>query len=84
MNEGKGTPFPVAGRMDVTTALAGSATWKDDRTLLMTWRLIESAHTNGLTFIFENKNVTVKFHSSISLSKPNGVDQREALKGSIV
>lgn len=83
MNAGKGTPFPVAGRMDVTTALAGSATWKDDRTLLMTWRLIESAHTNGLTFVFDDKNVTVNFHSSLSLSNPNGVDQRQPLKGSM-
>lgn len=81
-NENKATPFPVPGRMEVPTAIAGSATWSDDKTLLMTWRLIESAHTNGLTFIFEDNDVTIKFHSSISQNNPNGPDKRSNIKGS--
>jgi CubicO group peptidase (beta-lactamase class C family) len=80
-NEKKGTPFPVAARMEVTTAIAGSATWIDDKGLLMTWRLLESAHTNGLTFIFDDNRVTVKFHSSISQNNPNAPEKREDLKG---
>ena len=82
-NDKKGTPFPVSGRMDVTTAIAGSVTWPDDNTLLMTWRLMESAHTNGLTFSFEDNDVTIKFHSSISLNNPKAPDKRANLKGSI-
>ena len=81
-NENKAIPFPVPGRMEVPTAVAGSATWSDDKTLLMTWRLIESAHTNGLTFIFEDNDVTIKFHSSISQNNPNGPDKRSNIKGS--
>ncbi len=80
-NEKKGTPFPVAARMEVPTAIAGSATWVDDKTLLMTWRLLESAHTNGVTFIFDDNRVTVKFHSSISQNNPNAPDKRADLKG---
>lgn len=83
-NGKKGTPFPLSGRMDVPTAIAGSATWIDDNTLLMTWRLMESAHANGLTFIFVDNNVTIKFHSSISLNNPNAADKRAEIKGSYV
>ena len=83
-NEKKGTPFPVAGRMDVPTAIAGSVTWIDDKTLLMTLRLIESCHTNGITFIFDDNNVTVKFHSSISQGNPKFPEKRADLKGSFI
>jgi hypothetical protein len=80
-NETKGTPFPVAARMEVRTAIAGSATWINNKTLLITLRLIESCHTNGFTFIFEDNNVTVKFHSSISQGNPNSPENRADLKG---
>jgi CubicO group peptidase (beta-lactamase class C family) len=83
-NEGKKTPFPLSGRMDVTTAIAGSATWSNDTTLLMTWRLMESAHTNGLSFIFDDNNVTIKFHNSISLNNPKAHDKRADLKGAFL
>jgi hypothetical protein len=45
---------------------------------------MESAHANGLTFIFVDNNVTIKFHSSITKNNPNAVDKRETLKGSFV
>jgi len=83
-NEKKGTPFPVAGRMESQTAIAASATWLDDNSLLITLRLIESAHTNGFTFIFEGNNVTVKFHNSISQGNQNMPEKRADLKGSFV
>src|SRR5688572_4658203 len=83
-NEGKGTPFPVAGRMDVPTAIAASATWSDDKTLIMTLRLIESAHTNMFAFIFEDNAVTLKFSSSIAVGKPTSPDKRSDIKGTMV
>jgi CubicO group peptidase (beta-lactamase class C family) len=83
-NEGKGTPFPVAGRMEVSTAIAASATWNDDKTLLMTLRLIESAHTNMFAFIFEDNAVTLKFSSSIAVGKPTSPDKRSDIKGTMV
>ncbi len=76
------TPFPVSGRMEVPTAIAASATWSDDQTLVMIWRLIESAHTNGLTFIFTDNTVTIKFWSSISLGKPSSPEKRQDISGS--
>lgn len=83
-NEKNGTPFPVVGRMDVTTSIAGSVCWLDDNRLLMTWRLTESCHTNGLTFVFTNNNVVIKFHSSISQGNPKFIEKRADLKGSFV
>jgi hypothetical protein len=82
-NEGKGTPFPVAGRMEVPTAIAASATWNDDKTLLLTLRLVESAHTNMFALSFEDSIVTLKFSSSIALGNPNTPDKRPDLKGSM-
>lgn len=82
-NKERGTPFPVAGRTEVPTAIAGSVTWIDDTTLLMTWRLLESAHTNGLTFFFNGKTVVVKFHSSISQNNPKAPEKRADLKGTL-
>jgi CubicO group peptidase (beta-lactamase class C family) len=83
-NEKQVTPFPVSGRMEVPTAIAASITWSDDRTLVMTWRLIESAHTNGLTFLFEDNSVTIKFRSSISIGNPSSPEKRQDIKGSFV
>jgi CubicO group peptidase (beta-lactamase class C family) len=81
-NEKKGTPFPVAGQMEVPTAIAASATWEDDKVLTMTWRLIESAHTNGLIYVFDEGRVTIKFFSSISLANPKAPEKRRDLTGS--
>lgn len=82
-NEGKGTPFPVVGRMDVPTAIAASATWNDDKTLLMTLRLIESAHTNMFAFVFEENILTLKFSSSIAVGKPHLPEKRPDIKGTM-
>jgi CubicO group peptidase (beta-lactamase class C family) len=83
-NEKKGTPFPVPGSANVPTPIAGSAAWVDDNTLLMTWRLMEGAHANGMTLVFVDNNVTIKFHTSISKQNPNVVDKRADIKGSYV
>jgi hypothetical protein len=81
-NDNKKIPFPVAGRMDVGTSIAGSATWMDDHTLLMTWRLTESCHTNLLTFVFTDNNVVIKFNSSISQGNPKFPEKRANIRGS--
>jgi CubicO group peptidase (beta-lactamase class C family) len=81
-NENKGTPFPVSGRMDVMTSIAGSATWTDNNTLLLTWRLTESCHTNLLTFIFADNSLVIKFNSSISQGNPKFPEKRADIKGS--
>jgi hypothetical protein len=83
-NEGRGTPFPVAGRMEVPTAIAASAAWNDENTLVITLRLIESAHTNSFVFSFADNIVSVKFSSSISVGNPNSPDKRPELKGTMV
>lgn len=83
-NEKKGTPFPLFGSSNVPSPLAGSVTWAKDTTLIMTLRMMEGAHANGLTFAFTDNHVTIKFHSSISQNNPNATDKRADLKGSYV
>ena len=83
-NEKKGTPFPAPGSSNVPSPIAGSVTWADDTTLVMTLRMMEGAHANGLTFKFADNHVTIKFHSSISQNNPNAADKRADLQGSFV
>jgi hypothetical protein len=81
-NNKKATPFPLEGRMETPTAIAASVGWLDDKTLLMTLRLMEGAHTNAFTFVFNDNYVTLKFHSSISEGNPKAPEKRADLKGS--
>jgi CubicO group peptidase (beta-lactamase class C family) len=83
-NENRGTPFPLSGSANIHSPVAGSATWADDNTLIVTLRLMEGAHANGLTFIFADNHATIKFHNSISENNPNAADKRSALMGSYV
>lgn len=81
-NENRGTPFPQLGSTNVLSSVAGSATWTDNNTLIITMRLMEGAHANGLTFIFSDNHAIIKFHSSISRNNPNAMDKRPDLMGS--
>jgi hypothetical protein len=45
---------------------------------------MDVVHTNGFTFIFDDNNVTVKFHSSISEGNPKAPEKRPDLKGSFI
>jgi hypothetical protein len=83
-NENRGTPFPLSGSANVPSPVAGSASWADDNTLIVTLRLMEGAHANGLTFIFSDNHATIKFHNSISENNPNATDKRNSLMGSYV
>ena len=59
--------------------VAGSYTWKDENTLELVLRYIESPHTETITCKFDKNNVTVGFHYS------NMPDNKEPeLKGAIL
>ncbi len=69
---------PVPG--ETHTRVAGSGTWRDANTFVMTWRFIETAHSDTITCRFEGDSVAVDFESS--LSKINKTkDKRPALQG---
>lgn len=80
----RGTPFPLPGSANIHSPIAGSATWADNSSLIVTLRMMEGAHANALTFMFSDNHVTIKFHSSISDNNPNAPDKRADLKGSYV
>lgn len=83
-NDKSGIPFPLPGSANVHTPIAGSATWANDNTLIVTMRLMEGAHANGLTFAFTDNHASIKFHSSISENNPKAIDKRADLKGSYI
>lgn len=53
--------------------VAGSYTWKDDNTLELTMRYIESPHTETIRLAFNGDNVAIEFASIFSKSSKNGV-----------
>ncbi len=72
-------PTPVPGEM--RSRVAGSGTWQDPNTFLMTWRFIETAHYETVTCRFGADNsMAVEFESSLAkLTKTK--DKRPVLEG---
>nr|WP_186736352.1 serine hydrolase [Spirosoma utsteinense] len=71
---------PVPG--ETKTRVAGSGTWQDANTFVMTLRFIETAHTDTVSLTFGDDSVTVDFASS--LSKINKTkDPRPELQGKL-
>ncbi|GAB3996327.1 hypothetical protein GCM10028807_38590 [Spirosoma daeguense] len=65
------------------TTVAGSGTWQDPNTFVMTWRFIETAHYDTVTCRFSDDSVQVEFQKS--LVKVSGAkEQRPALTGKLV
>ena len=76
--------FPMNGRPEVTTSLAASITWQDDRTLIMTLRYTETAHSDRITFAFIGNKVTISFLNSVSSGNPESAEKRPTLYGMMV
>lgn len=70
-------------RIDFDSIVAASATWQDEKTLLLTWRFIETVHGDQLTCIFDDDNLTIKFLFSVNRLQ-NKPDDRADLHGKIV
>jgi hypothetical protein len=70
-------------RIDFDSIVAASATWQSENTLLLTWRFIETAHGDSITFIFDEDKLTIKFLFSVARlqHKP---DDRVSITGKMV
>jgi len=53
-------------RIDFDSQVAASATWKDDQTLLLTFRFIETVHGETLTCTFDGDKLRIQFMFSAS------------------
>lgn len=62
--------------------LVASGTWKDERTLEMMWRYIETPHHDLVSCRFDGDAVEITFQSSISRMR-NAKDSRPVLRGRI-
>jgi len=70
-------------RIDFDSIVAASATWQDERTLLLTWRFIETVHGDQLTCIFDGDKIVIKFRFSVNRLQ-NKPDDRKDLTGKIM
>lgn len=85
------TTFSVAPLMLTSTVVpngdtwkvAGSGSWQDPNTFVMTWRFIETAHYDTVTCRFVENGVQVEFQSSFSILNKTK-DKRPVLEGKLV
>jgi CubicO group peptidase (beta-lactamase class C family) len=63
--------------------VAGSATWKDEHTLELTWRYIETPHHDTVTCRFGDASVSIAFLSSIAQLSSPPKDKRRVLEGKL-
>jgi CubicO group peptidase (beta-lactamase class C family) len=75
--------FPMQGRPTLLTQLAAAATWRDENTLEVALRYIETAHGDNITFVFDGDNLAVKFLNSVAKGNPNAAEQRAPLTGKL-
>ena len=67
-------------RIDFDSIVAASFGWKDDNTLLLTWRYIETVHGDSFTCIFNNDKITIKPLFSVNRLQ-NKPDDRADISG---
>jgi len=70
-------------RIDFDSIVAASATWQDEKTLLLTWRFIETVHGDQLTCVFDDDKLTINFLFSVNRLQ-NKNDDREDVTGVMV
>lgn len=69
--------------IDFDSIVAASATWQDEKTLLLTWRFIETVHGDQLTCIFDDDKLTLKFLFSVNRLQ-NKPDDRKDITGKMI
>jgi CubicO group peptidase (beta-lactamase class C family) len=72
--------MPPAGTL---SKVAARAAWKDENTLSLLWRYIETPHHDNITCQFNGDEVTITFVSSI-VGNRTTADKRPVLKGKLV
>lgn len=85
IREGNRKPSPHSlfslRRIDFDSIVAASATWQNKNTLVLTWRFIETVHSDSLTCIFDDNSLTIKFLFSVARLR-NEPDSRADITGS--
>ncbi|MEO6455614.1 MAG: serine hydrolase, partial [Ginsengibacter sp.] len=75
--------FPVAGRIHMSSKIAGSAAWPNDNTLQLNARFVEAMHGDKITCTFGGDNVSVSFMNSVAENTKNNPEKRKAITGTI-
>lgn len=70
-------------RIDFDSIVAASAAWQDEKTLLLTWRFIETVHGDQLTCVFDDDKLTIKFLFSVNRLQ-NKPDDRPDVTGAMM
>jgi len=74
-------PFTVAGRINVPSKIAGTATWINDNTLQLDAKFVEAIHGDKITCAFTDDKISVSFLNSISANTKNSPERRASING---
>jgi hypothetical protein len=76
-------PYPVAGRINVPSKIAGTAAWMNDNTLQLNARFVEAIHGDKITCTFDGNKLSVSFLNSVSENTKNNHEKRMNLSGTV-
>ncbi len=75
--------FPVPTRLETPARLAGTATWKDENTLLLVTKSVTAIHGDRMVLNFEGDTIRIEFMNSVSAHSKNFPDPRPTLTGTL-
>ena len=76
-------PFPVNGRIHVSSKIAGAAAWLDKNKLQLNAKFVEAIHGDKITCVFDDKKLSISFLNSVSENTKNNPENRKELSGMI-
>lgn len=74
-------PTTYPGEKSMKIACGGA--WSDEKTFVMHWRFIETAHYQSVTCAFEESSLRVEFRKSMAILNPATKDSRPVLEGKL-
>lgn len=75
--------FSIPGRIHVPSAIAGSATWKDEKTLQLDVKFVEAIHGDKISCSVDGNNIKIDLLNTVSENQKNNPDKRQPLTGKI-
>lgn len=74
--------FYIPGGIVFPSKIAASATWQDDKTLLVDWQFIETVHGDHITCNFEGDSINISFMGSMAKGSARK-DARDYITGTL-
>jgi hypothetical protein len=74
-------PFPVSGRINSPSKIAGTVTWPNENTLQLNARFVEAIHGDKISCTFDGDKLSVSFLNSVAENTKTNPEKRMNLSG---